>query len=112
MSAYSECQVNFTFSAREMEDGDGFVLEYRKDGGGWGKAKQYIKKDKEDSNDKFYFRNLEKEETGIWNHRFYSDTVKLGNNMDTEKAKIRFRSRASGDNDYIYIDNVLFECRF
>ena len=127
VSAYSECQVSFQFSAREMEDGDGFVLEYKKNGGGWKKAKEYIKGGIPDYNDKFYFRNLfEKEHTRTsykgttkiktprweWNNRFYSDTVKLGDNMDTEKAQIRFRSRASGDNDFIYIDEVLFECRF
>lgn len=96
VSGYSDLQVQFWYFPRSMGNGDGFVLEYSSNGGTtWSVAKTYKKG-----------RDFE-------NGRFYSESVVFSEselNADlTTRGRIRFRCDASSDNDWIYIDEVLFQ---
>mmetsp|Transcript_10714 Transcript_10714/g.19418 ORF Transcript_10714/g.19418 Transcript_10714/m.19418 type:complete len:86 (-) Transcript_10714:98-355(-) len=80
-----------------MERDEGFFLEYSSDGGiSWIKLKTF-------QND------LEFVDDGS----FYNDTVDFQNSEEayvpTNHARIRFRCNASGNGDYVYLDDILWE---
>jgi hypothetical protein len=76
-------------------------LEYSSDGGSnWGMVKEYVH-GVDFENDSFYFESVDFVEAFELNQASY--------NMNTTRAKIRFRCDASGNVDYVYIDEVAFQ---
>ena len=97
VSGYSGLRVSFWYTPRSMERDEGFFLEYSSDGGiSWIKLKTF-------QND------LEFVDDGS----VYNDTVDFQNSEEayvlTNQARIRFRCNASGNGDYVYLDDILWE---
>lgn len=98
LASYSQVRITFWFKARSMEQREDFFLDYF-DGATWklGLAQWVRGRD---------FGNMVAS----------SDTqVVLDEVLDgiilTDQAEIRFRNDASGNNDHVYIDNVLIEAQ-
>jgi hypothetical protein len=83
-----------------MEGSERFLLEFSSDGGSsWTTVKDYVH-GVDFQNDSFY------EETVDFNEAFASNGASYDR---TAEAKIRFQCVASGNGDYIYIDEVAFQ---
>ena len=102
VTGYSDLRVDFWFYAISMENGEDFFLEYSSNGGSsWVIVKAYVR-GQGSQDGKFYFQN----------NIFYFGSVFLSGaiyNLNTSRARIRFRCDASDDSDSIYIDEVLFQ---
>jgi hypothetical protein len=90
LSAYSDVKVDFSYHARKMESSEDFWLQISTDGG---------------SN----FTTVEEWNEGdeFTNDNTYSDSVTITGYTLTSNTQIRFRCDASGNSDYIYIDEVV-----
>jgi hypothetical protein len=91
LSAYSDVKVDFSYHARSMDNSDeDFWLQISTDGG---------------SN----FTTVEEWNEGdeFTNDNTYSDSVTITGYTLTSNTQIRFRCDASGNSDYIYIDEVV-----
>jgi len=113
VTAYSSLQVKFSYTARSMENNEGFFLEYSVDGGtNWITVKRYESDEDfiiDDSSPNVYTETVALNGTSVsWdgsNWVYNSDTF----NPITTQAMIGFRCDASGNGDYVYIDEVAFE---
>lgn len=96
---YSNLRVTFSFKARSMDNAnEDFVLEYN-DGSGWNVVKQWV------TGQDFV--------NGDETSPKYEATVNFKdigfNYSPSNQGNIRFRCDASGQQDWIYIDEVKFE---
>lgn len=95
VSDYSKLRVQFSYCARSMEGNEGFFVEYSDDSGAtWNFAKRFVKQ--------VDFNN---DECKVM---YDADAVEFGAPSNGQ-AKIRFRCDASGDGDYIYLDQISFQ---
>jgi len=94
LSAVNSVNISFTFIANSMENNEDFFLEISTDGGG-----SYILIEEWNSNDEFV------------NGTRYNETVTMTMNEEnfTNNTVFRFRCDASGNNDQVYIDDVVIE---
>ena len=98
VTAYSNLRVSFWYTPRSMEQDEDFFLEYSSDGGSnWIKIKTF-------QNDREF----------VDDGSVYNDTVDFQNDSQeayalTNQARIRFRCDASGNGDYVYLDDILWE---
>ncbi|SDX64155.1 Por secretion system C-terminal sorting domain-containing protein [Lutibacter oricola] len=89
VSPYDSVEINFYFYARSMESGEDFWVRYY-NGSSWTTVAAYARG------------------TDFNNNSFYSATVTLNkaNYNFASNARFRFQCDASGNSDYIYIDQV------
>jgi fibronectin type 3 domain-containing protein len=95
LSGYSEVKVDFWYYPRSMDNSnEDFWLQISTDGG---------------SN----FTTVEEWNTGdeFVNGNFYPDSVTITGYALTSNTQLRFRCDASGNNDYIYIDEVIVSAK-
>ncbi len=94
LSGYSEAQIDFHFYARSMENGEDFFVEVW-DGGSWVAVAQAARG------------------TDFNNNTPYDATVNFtsGDLNFSSNAQVRFRNDASGNSDWIYIDDVVFSAQ-
>lgn len=94
LTGYSEMKVDFWYWPRSMESGEDFLLEFW-DGSQWQVAASWT------SGSEFS------------NNAFYNPSVLIdsGSFAFTSGARLRFRCDASGNNDQIYIDEVIVSAR-
>merc|ERR1719401_1239586 len=90
---FSSLRVQFWFYARNMRDGNSFLLEYSSnDTDDWTLVRK-LKKDIDFMNDKFYETSIE----------FYPTQLSL-----TSKIRLRFRCKGSNVDSQVYVDEVDF----
>ncbi|NOR27820.1 MAG: T9SS type A sorting domain-containing protein [Lutibacter sp.] len=89
VSSYDAIKIEFFFYPRSMENGEDFWLRYH-NGSTWTTIAAYVRG------------------TDFQNNAFYSATVTIDNaNFNfASNAKFRFQCDASGNADYVYIDQV------
>lgn len=92
LSAYSQLRISFEYYARSMESGENFFVEVN-DGSGWSVVADYVV-NADFSNNTFNSASVTTDASG------------LGAN-----AQIRIRADASGNSDYIYVDEVVVEAQ-
>jgi len=97
VTAFSDLRVQFYYTARSFESVEDFFLEYSTNGGTtWAIVKQYVHG--------IDFQN------GIAYFDSIDFSVALHGVLNlTTRARIRFRCDASGNGDYVYIDEVAFQ---
>ncbi|AUP81573.1 hypothetical protein C1H87_08380 [Flavivirga eckloniae] len=90
LSAYSSLDVSFSFTALSMEYNEDFFLEVSTDGGSsysiieeWNSGTEFV------------------------NNTRYNETVTISGINFTDETVLRFRCDASGNKDYVYIDDVV-----
>lgn len=99
VSGFSNLRVSCTFLPRQLEDDEGFLLEYSSDSGTiWSLVKEWVIR----SN------------TYYENGHFYHETVDFNNEAEqayerTDSARIRFRCNATANRDPVFLDEILFE---
>ena len=87
-SGYDAVEVEFYFYAWSMENNEDFWLQYSGNGGSsWTTVQSWASG------------------TNFENGNFYTATVTINSGL-TNNAKLRFRCDASGNSDYIYVDQV------
>jgi hypothetical protein len=89
LSSFENLTVDFSYYARSMENGEDFWLQISTDGGA-----SYITVGDWDANDEF-----------VNNTRYYEQVAIAG--PFTSNTRLRFRCDASGNSDYVYIDEVV-----
>jgi hypothetical protein len=94
LSGYSEVKVDFWYYPRSMESNEDFWLQISTDGGS-----NFTTVADWDSGDEFT------------NGNFYPDSVTITGYTLTGNTQFRFRCDASGNNDYIYIDEVIVSAK-
>lgn len=96
ISAYSALEINFKFKAISMEDKDDFFVEIEYDGtGGWNDITQLVSGTDFTNGD-------------TTTATFFSDYCILWKLPDSvSSAKIRFRADGDGDDDQVYIDDIV-----
>ena len=89
VTGYNAVDVEFYFYSYSMENGEDFWVQFN-DGSGWSTVASYARG------------------TSFENNNFYTSTVTIssGDFNFSSNAQFRFRNDASGNNDYIYIDQV------
>ncbi len=89
VSGYSQIDVEFYFYAYSMENGEDFWLRYY-DGSSWNTVASYARG------------------TNFNNNTFYTTTVTISSSQYNfpSNAQFRFQCDASGNADYIYVDQV------
>ena len=94
LSGYSELEVTFWYYPRSMESGEDFFVELY-DGSQWQVIANYARG------------------TDFSNNSFYNPTVQVNSSQVnfSSGARLRFRCDASGNSDYIYIDEVVVSAR-
>jgi len=91
----SGLRIQFWFLPRKMDGDEDFFLEYSADGGStYVTVMQYVR-GREFENGNFYFSKVNMNEADF--------------DLQTSQARIRFRCDASGNKDYVYIDEVVFQ---
>ncbi len=95
LSGYSEARVSFSFYIRSFENNEDFWLQVN-DGSGWSTVATYVRNSSNYSN-----------------NNFYSDTVTINSGSFSfgSNVQFRFRADASGNSDWVYIDEVVIEAR-
>ncbi len=90
LSSYNQVDVEFSFYAHSMENGEDFWLRYY-DGSSWQTVESYARG------------------TDFQNGQDYTMTVSISSNNYSmvSNAQFRFQCDASGNNDHIYIDAVM-----
>jgi hypothetical protein len=89
LSSYSELTVDFGFYARSMENNEDFWLQISTDGGS-----TYATEASWSSG------------TDFNNNQFYTESVVITGSF-TSNTRLRFRCDASGNSDYVYIDDIV-----
>mgnify|MGYP002725747073 CR=1 FL=1 len=91
VSGYTDLEVEFWYKPRSMENNEDFWVQYW-DGSSWQTVASFA------SGSEFS------------NNQFYNEVVQIpaGTYTYPTDAKIRFRCDASGNSDYIYVDEVEF----
>lgn len=90
LSGYSDLEIDFWFYARSMENGEDFFVELW-DGNSWEVVGNFAR-GTDFENDQFSHEVI---------------TVDSGNVSFSGSAQLRFRNDASGNSDWIYIDEVV-----
>ncbi len=90
LSAFEELTIDFSYYPRSMESGEDFWLQVSTNGGGsyttvasWAQGPDFS------------------------NNQRYNESVTLTSGFAAANARIRFRCDASGNADYVYIDDVV-----
>ncbi len=94
VSGFTNLRVSFSFKARDLENVDGFHLEYS-DGQNYEEVKSWIIHS-EFENDKYYYETVD------------FNALNIAYNL-TPNAKIRFVCDSTRNADQIFIDEVKFE---
>ena len=94
-AGYTQLQVNFWFCAKSMENKECFFVDFY-DGEKWITAKKIVS-GKDFKNNKYYKKTVTINESGMF---------KFTTNMN-----IRFRCKASNNQDMVYIDQVVVSAR-
>ncbi len=91
VTGYSDLEVEFYFYSRSMENGEDFWVQYNS-GSGWQTVAAFA------------------QGTSFSNNAFYVATVNIPSSSYayTSNARIRFRNDASGNSDWIYVDEITF----
>jgi hypothetical protein len=90
LAAYDEVRVDFWYYPRSMETNEDFWLQISTNGGS-----NFTTVEEWDRGDEFE------------NGSFYPDSVTITGYTLTDQTQLRFRCDASGNSDYIYIDEVV-----
>ncbi len=90
LTPYDNVEITFSFYSYSMENGEDFWVRYN-DGSGWQTVAAYARG------------------TSFNNNTFYTATVNLSSSQYnlSSNAQFRFQCDASGNSDYIYIDEVV-----
>ena len=91
ISGYNQLTVAFSFYIRSFESGEDFFVELH-DGSQWVQIGQYKRKPGQYNNNTRYNETI---------------TVSSSNVIFASNAKLRFRADASGNSDFVYIDDVV-----
>ena len=89
LSGNSEIKVEFGYYPRSMEGTEDFWLQISTDGGS-----NYTTVEEWNQGDEFV------------NGQFYTDEVIITGYSLNDQVRLRFRCDASGNSDYIYVDEV------
>ncbi|MFC0538811.1 right-handed parallel beta-helix repeat-containing protein [Pelagicoccus mobilis] len=94
VSSYSNAKINFHFYPRSMETGEDLILEVS-NGSGWTILDQYVRG------------------TDFENNSFYEveEVIPVSNLANPADLRFRLRCDASGNSDYIYVDEVTISAR-
>jgi len=88
LSGFSEVTIDFHFYSHSMENNEDFWLRIN-NGSGWQTLETYARG------------------TDFQNNNFYAVSYTVPSNMLSNTVQFRFQNDASGNNDHIYIDQVI-----
>ena len=97
IATYQELRVKFWFYVRSFEGSEAFEVEYSTNGSDWTIAKRFV-------------RNVDFVSSQSTGTKTYT-TVDLSSSAPYSSLYLRFKADASGNSDYLYIDDVQLQGR-